>query len=100
MIVKKSIAATCAAAAIAVSGAACVPAQAAPVVTGGLVNITIVDVLSGNQVQAYVAIPIAVAANICDTTVAILATDLRDGSADCDALAAQEGTVTFAPQRR
>lgn len=41
------------------AGALAVPAQAAsaaPVVTGGLVNVTIVDVLSGNQVAVQVPI--------------------------------------------
>jgi hypothetical protein len=71
-------------AAVAVAGAlSIVPssALAQPVVTGGLVNITIVDVLSGNQVS--VQAPITVAANICDVTVAVLAEDLRDGRATC-----------------
>ena len=57
------------------------PAEAAPVITGGLVNVTVTDVLSGNQVTAQV--PITVAANVCDVSVAVLAQDLRDGTADC-----------------
>ena len=57
------------------------PAEAAPVITGGLVNVTVTDVLSGNQVTAQV--PITVAANICDVSVTALAQDLRDGTADC-----------------
>lgn len=52
----------------------------------GLVNINVED----NVVQ----VPIAIAANICDVTVAVLATDLDDGSATCNALAASGATVT------
>ena len=52
----------------------------------GLVNINVAD----NVVQ----VPIAIAANICDVTVAVLATDLDDGSATCNALAASGATVT------
>lgn len=52
----------------------------------GLVNINVED----NVVQ----VPIAIAANICDVTVAVLATDLSDGTATCDALAGSGATVT------
>lgn len=52
----------------------------------GLVNINVED----NVVQ----VPIAIAANICDVTVAVLATDLEDGSATCRALALSGATVT------
>ncbi len=64
------------------------PAQAqAPVVTGGLVNVTIVDAVDVNDV--VVQVPIAAAVNICDTTVAVLVADLQDGDgeANCDATA-------------
>jgi hypothetical protein len=58
-------------------------ASAQPVVTGGLVNITVVDVLSGNQVTLQV--PVAVAANICDVDLNVLAADLADdGRATCE----------------
>ena len=57
------------------------PADASPVITGGLVNVTVTDVLSGNKVTAQV--PIDVAANICDVDVAVLSTDLMDGTANC-----------------
>ncbi len=83
---------------IAMAGALAVPAasaSAAPVVTGGLVNVTIVDVLSGNQVTTQV--PITVAANICDVTVAVLAQDLSDGPVDCSN--AQQ-IITVSQQRR
>jgi hypothetical protein len=81
-----------------VAGGLAVPAtaaSAAPVITGGLVNVTIVDVLSGNQVTAQV--PITVAANICDVTVAVLTADLQDGSADCSN---DQQIITVSQQRR
>ena len=53
----------------------------------GLVNVNVEDVT--------VQVPIAVAANICDVTVAVLVSDLRDdGSAVCDAFAESDATVT------
>jgi len=56
---------------IGVGAAATVPsASASPVVTGGLVNITVVDVASHNNVQ--VAVPIDVAANVCGVNVNVL----------------------------
>ena len=70
-----------ASAAVGVSVLPALPAAAAPVITGGLINVTVTDVLSGNQVTAQV--PITVAANICDVSVAVLAQDLTDGAADC-----------------
>jgi hypothetical protein len=53
----------------------------------GLVNVNVAD----NTVQ----VPIAIAANICDVSVGILASNIADtGSATCDALAASGATVT------
>ena len=43
----------------------------------GLVNVAITD----NTVQ----VPVAVAANVCDVDVNVLASDIQDGSALCDA---------------
>ena len=80
------------------AGALAVPAtaaSAAPLITGGLVNVTIVDVLSGNQVTAQV--PVTVAANICDVTVAVLVQDLQDGTADCTNA---QRVITVSQQRR
>ncbi len=80
------------------AGALAVPshaASAAPVVTGGLVNVTIVDVLSGNQVA--VQVPVSVAANICDVSVAVLARDLSDGAATCSN---DQQTITLSRQHR
>ena len=66
-------------------------ATAAPVVTGGLVNITVADVLNNNTVTldrtVNVAAAINIAANVCDTTVAILAADYApDGAVSCTSL--------------
>jgi hypothetical protein len=47
------------------------------VVQDGLVNVNLDDVA--------VQIPIAVAANICDVNVGVLAQQLRVGNTDCDA---------------
>jgi hypothetical protein len=71
------------------------PASAAPVITGGLVNVTIVDLVSGNQITAQV--PVSVAANICDVSVAVLTQDLRDGTADCST---DTQIITLSAQRR
>ena len=65
---------------------AATPAVAQPTVQNGLVNVNVGDVT--------VQVPIAIAANICDVTVAVLVSDLRDGSAACDAFAESDATVT------
>ena len=73
----------------ALAAALAVPAGAAPqggpVVTGGLVNVTIVDAVDIERVT--VQLPIAVAANVCDVDINVLAADLADGDAFCDARA-------------
>jgi hypothetical protein len=53
-----------------------------PVAQDGLVNVNVTDVV----VQA----PIAIAANVCDVTVAVLVSRLADGASPCDAAAAAE----------
>lgn len=69
-------------------GAVAAPAAfAQPLVTGGLVNVTVTDIetgdiLSENQVSLGAALGIA--ANICDVNVNVLAQQLRDGGATCD----------------
>ena len=52
----------------------------------GLVNVNISDV----TVQA----PIAVAANVCDVAVNVLAEQLKGGGADCDAQATSDAVYT------
>ena len=52
----------------------------------GLVNVNVED--------NTILVPIAIAANVCDVTVAVLVTELQDGPATCDALASSDATVT------
>jgi len=66
-------------------------ASAAPVVTGGLVNVTITNVLNNNTVQ--VAIPVNAAANICNVSVGVIA-DLVDTGGTCTARNGNQ-TLTF-----
>jgi hypothetical protein len=62
------------------------PAAAQPVVTGGLVNVTIIDAIDVDRTT--VQLPIAVAANVCGVDVDILAQAIRDtGTANCEARA-------------
>ncbi len=61
------------------------PAAAAPVITGGLVNVTVTDVLNNNTVT--IQVPIAVAANLCDIAVNVLATQFKNGTPSCTAVA-------------
>jgi hypothetical protein len=61
------------------------PATAAPLVTGGLVNVTVADNEILNDVNVGVAL--GVAANLCDVNVNVLAKQLRNESATCDAAA-------------
>ena len=66
--------------------ATAMPVFAAPVVTGGLVNVTIVDAVDVDRTT--VQLPIAVAANVCDVDINVLAADLADdGEANCTATA-------------
>jgi hypothetical protein len=55
----------------------------APARQEGLINLN----LQGTSVQ----LPIAIAANVCDLDIAILAADLADGDATCDAVANSTG---------
>ena len=60
------------------------PASAQPVVTGGLVNVTLTNVLNNNTV--IVQVPIGIAANVCDVNAAAILAQVRDtGSATCNA---------------
>lgn len=75
------------------------PASAQPLVTGGLVNITVVDVLNNNEIN--VQVPIGVAANICGVQVQanVLARGGRQetGALDCTAATTQDLPVAFRP---
>jgi hypothetical protein len=66
-------------------GVIAAPSAASPVVTGGLVNVTITDVLSHNVVTVKVPVNVALqlAANVCGVTVGVLVQDLHTGSASC-----------------
>lgn len=62
------------------------PANASPVITGGLVNVTIVDVIDDVTVTIQdinVAAAIGVAANVCDVNVNVIARQLRNGDTTC-----------------
>ena len=70
--------------AFALAGVTAGPAFSQPVVTGGLVNVTITNVLNNNEVA--VQIPINAAANICGVDVDVLAADIaKNGSTTCTA---------------
>jgi hypothetical protein len=53
----------------------------------GLVNVNVSDV--------YIQVPVAVAANICELNVNVLARQLRAGGAECEAVADPEGTIAW-----
>jgi hypothetical protein len=99
MYVKKTLAALGAASAMTLAGiGAAAPAQAqGPIFTGGLVNVTLVDVVDVNNNQVIVQVPIAVAANVCDLNVAVLAVIQDDGDVACEATAE---AVANAPARQ
>jgi hypothetical protein len=79
------------------TGAAAAPAASAqPVVTGGLVNITITDVLNNNQVN--VQVPIGVPANVCGVAANILAQNNTSQPVNCTSSATQRLPVAFRPQ--
>jgi hypothetical protein len=61
------------------------PAAASPIVTGGLVNVTITNLLNNNTVtvQVPVGVGLNVAANVCGVNVGVLARDLHNGPVSC-----------------
>ena len=76
-------------------GAAAPASAQPPVITGGLVNITIVDVLNNNEVN--VQVPIGVAANVCGVQANVLAQGGIQEPVDCTATTTQELPVAFRP---
>lgn len=64
---------------------------APPLITGGLVNVTIVDLLDTGDitvvedVNVSVGAALALAANVCGVGVNVLGTQLGSGAATCDA---------------
>jgi len=77
--------------AMAGSVAVATPADAAPLVTGGLVNVTVTDTLNNNNipqdVNVGVGAPLGLAANVCDVSVGVLAAQLHRGGATCTSMA-------------
>jgi hypothetical protein len=71
------------------------PASAQPVFTGGLVNITVTNVLNNNQVA--VQVPIGVAANVCGVSVNVLSALAATGPVDCTAATTLNLPVAFRP---
>ena len=80
-------------AALAMAGgvATAAPASAQPIVTGGLVNVTVVDVLNNNEilndVNVGVGAALGIAANVCDVSVGVLARQLHTGQTTCTSAA-------------
>lgn len=69
------------------------PASAQPIVTGGLVNVVVTDVIDDvtvtvQDINVGLGAALGLAANICDVNVNVLAEQLRTGEATC------ENTVT------
>ena len=90
---RKLAASLCATGLMAV-GIAAPTASAQPVVTGGLINVTLVDTI--DLTNTSVQVPIGIAANVCDVNAAVLLAAVRDqGSAKCDADA---DSIAFARQ--
>jgi hypothetical protein len=97
MQIRRTAATLASVAALGIGGVAlAAPASAEPVVTGGLVNITVVDVL--NNVDVNVQVPIGVAANVCGVNAAVLAAlPPASGPVDCTAATTQDLPVRFRP---
>jgi hypothetical protein len=64
-------------------GVAAPGASAQPVITGGLVNVTVVDVL--NDTQVAVQVPVGVAANVCGVNAAAILGLAAQGPVTCEA---------------
>lgn len=76
-------------------GVAASPAAAAPVVTGGLVNITIVDAVDARNIN--VQVPIGVAANVCGVQANLLAQGNIQEPVTCTSSTTQDLPVRFRP---
>ncbi len=76
------------------------PASAQPIVIGGgLVNVVVTDVIDDvtvivRNINVGVGAALALAANVCDVNVNVLAEQLRTGEATCES-AADDQTVTI-----
>ena len=82
----KKVAASVLASALLAAGVLAPTAAAQPIITGGLVNVTVVDALDVviTDVNVQVGAALALAANVCDVNVNVLATQLRNGDATCE----------------
>ena len=94
---KEIVGAAVLAGALALPMAASTSAQG-PVVTGGLVNVTITDVIDDvtvnvEDVSLTVAAALQLAANVCDVGVNVLATQLKSGGATCSAVVDGTGQI-------
>jgi hypothetical protein len=68
-------------------GVAAPTASAQPVITGGLVNVTVFDVIDGDVLSnnnVNLGVGLNLAANVCDVNVNVLAVQLRNGGATCE----------------
>ena len=64
------------------------PATAQPLVTGGLVNVTVTDVIDDvtvvvRDINVSLGAALGIAADVCDVNVNVLARQLRTGGATC-----------------
>jgi hypothetical protein len=90
--IKKLVATTFATGLMAV-GVATPTASAQPVTTGGLVNVTVFDVLNNTDVN--VQVPIGVAANVCGVQANVLAQGGIQEPVDCTSSTTQDLPVAF-----
>ncbi len=97
ILIKRAVVATAAAGTMLIPATA---ASAAPVVTGGLVNVTLVDVLDVNNNQVIVQVPISVAAAVCDVNVAVLGAIQDTGGSFCTATSSAVADATQQRTRR
>jgi hypothetical protein len=101
---RRLLASLCATGLLAV-GVTAPAASAQPVVTGGLVNVTIVDLIDGDVLSdnnVGVGVAANVAALLCDTAdinAAVLATQVVRGGDDVTCTSGSQG-ITFSPVQR
>ena len=93
----KAVAASVVASGSILAATAAPAAQAqGPVVTGGLVNITVVDLLNNNTIlsnnNVNVGVALDLAANVCGVSVNVLAQQLGSFPVSCDN-GAQQATI-------
>ncbi len=74
---------------VATLGATTPASAAGPLVTGGLVNVTVTDVIDDitvvvSDVNVGLGVALGLAANVCDVNVNVLAQQLRNGTATCE----------------